>query len=314
MKTLGNFRGVMQDAGVNLSSGGFPQFVAKLYVEEMYDEQSKEWAPYEEFFDEGAAEANDRTIFYFGVLFGKNGATRNNDQVKLITGWEGDSFTSLAAMDHEGTKIQWRNVENTYEGVTTVRVGRIDEHDAAPGGSVKKIDDKALAELDAKFLGSMTAAPEKPKSRRSRQTAAKLAKYGGEPSAEGPPTDAPADTPAEEPEKPKSRRGRKKKDVLPTGPEGTAEALAVADTTAETAPPEPAALDENILLNQSGPCTKQEAWNDVNAGKKTDVDVKQLTTVWQAVLAKVAPNKAAAEITGEDWSAVRAGVLDEIGA
>ncbi len=307
MKTLGNFRGVMQDAGVNLSSGGFPQFVAKLYVEEMYDEQSKEWAPYEEFFDEGAAEANDRTIFYFGVLFGKNGATRNNDQVKLITGWEGDSFTSLAAMDHEGTKIQWRNVENTYEGVTTVQVGWIDEHDAAPGGSVKKIDDKALAELDAKFaefLDGKTAAPEKPKARRGKKA---------EPATDVT-SDAPADTPAEEPEKPKSRRGRKKKDVLPTGPEGTAEALAVADTTAETAPPEPAALDENILLNQSGPCTKQEAWNDVNAGKKTDVDVKQLTTVWQAVLAKVAPNKAAAEITGEDWSAVRAGVLDEIGA
>ena len=304
MKVLGSMRGTIEDAGVNVSSGGYPQFVAKLHVEEMFDEETGEWAPFEEFFDEGSNEANDRTIFYFGVLFGKSGATRNNDQVKLITGWAGDSFASLAGMDHKGTKIQWRNDENTYEQVTKVQVAWIDAYDAAPGGSVKKIDDTAIAGLDAKFaefLDGKVATPEKPKSRRGTK---KKDTAKAEMPAEEPKTDIP---PAE---KPKSRRGRKPKveaaagSTLPTGPE---DATPPAD--------EPPADDaSDILLNQSGPCTKQEAWDDVNSGKKDDVDVKQLTAIWQATLKKVAPGKVAADITEEDWSAVRAGVLDEVGA
>lgn len=301
MKTLGNFRGEIQQAGVNVSSGGFPQFVAKLHAVEMYDEESKEWAPYEEFFDDGAVEANDRTIFYFGVLFGKNGATRNNDQVKLITGWTGESFAALAAINHEGTKIQWRNVENTYEQVTTVQVGWIDEYDAAPGGSVKQIDDKALAALDAKFaemLDQKETVASKPKSRRGKKAKTE--------DAASPADEAPAEEPApptEEPTKPKSRRGRKPK----------------AEKT-ETAPPadlptDPNAVpDDDIPFEGNGPCTKQEAWNDVNAGKKNDVDVKTLTAVWQAKLKIIAPGKAAADVTDQDWSDVRAAVLDECGA
>lgn len=305
MKTLGTFRGVIEQGGVGMSSGGFPQFVAKLHVEEMYDEESKEWAPYEEFFDVGAVEANDRTIFYYGVLFGKNGATRNNDQVKLITGWPSDSFASLSAIKFEGMKIQWRNVENTYENVTTVQVGWIDEYDAAPGGSVKQIDDKAIADLDAKFadfLDGKAATPEKPKSRRGKNAKTEDTATGGAALVEEP---AP---PAEEPEKPKARRGRKPKAEktepappdLPTGP--------------GDAPDPNAVSDDDLPFEGNGPCTKQEAWNDVNAGKKNDVDVKTLTAVWQAKLKLIAPGKVAADVTDQDWSDVRAAVLDEVGA
>lgn len=301
MKTLGSFRGTIEQGGVNLSSGGFPQFVAKLKVEEMFEEETGEWAPFEDFFDDGDAEANDRTIFYFGVMFGKDGATRNNDQVKLITGWEGDSFKSLAAMDHAGTKIQWRNAENTYKEVTTVQVAWIDEYDATPGGSVKQIDDKAIADLDAKFaefLDSKSAAPEKPKrGRKGKKDTAK---------AEAPKEETAP--PAEEQKTEKPKRGRKpkaeKKEELPTSP---------ADTSPPVEDSEPPA-DDDIPFEDNGPCTKQEAWNDVNAGKAADVDVKALTAVWQAKLKIIAPGKAAADVTDQDWSDVRAAVLDEVGA
>jgi hypothetical protein len=307
MKALGSFRGTIEDAGVGVSSGGFPQFVAKLHVEEMYDEEQKEWAPWEEF-DWTPDQVNDRTIFAYEILFGQKGATLSNDQVKKVTSWNGESFAGLAAMDHKGTKVQWRNETNTYEGNTTVQVAWLDEYDATPGGSVKKIDAKALADLDAKFadmLAKKDAAPAKGK--RTRKPAADAP-------AEAPAEETVPETPAEESTKPK--RGRRSKAKIAADKAAKEETAPPAEETAppveETAPPAEDASD--LLLDNAGPCTKQEAWTDVNKGKRADVDVKELTAVWQKILKAVAPGKAADAITDEDWSAVRAGVLDEIGA
>ncbi len=298
MNTLGSLRGTIEDGAVNITSGGFPQLVLKLSTAEMYDESAKEWAAWEEFWDEGSKEINDRTMFAYLVLFGEKGATFNVDQVKAITGWEGDSLTKLNAMDLAGMPIQWRNTENTYEGKTNVQVAFIDEYDAAPGGSVKKIDAKEIAGLDAKFAEYLTGA-NKPESKKSTRGAKKT--------GEAPKEETVDDTPKEGP-KTTGRRGRK---PAVTKTEATGDGTVKnprLDTGDAPTPPEA----DDIPFDGVEPCTKQEAWNAVCEGKKADVTVDQLTQVWQKTLANVALGKKQVDLTGEEWSAVRAGVLDDV--
>lgn len=297
MKALGSFRGTIEDSGVSFTTGGFPQLNLKLSAMEMYDEAAKEWAAWEEFWDEGSAEMNDRTIFAYLVLFGEKGATFNCDSVKAITGWEGDSFRTLAALDLVGTQIQWRNAENTYENRTTVQVAAVDLYDAAPGGSCKKIDDAEIAKLDAKFAEFLDGAKNKPE--KAKSTRGRKSKTVTEA------TTTPEETaaPAEEPKK-TGRRGRKPKAAAPA--EAPTEAPAEAPTEEE--------VEQNSaeLFGDDATCTKQEAWTAACEGKKQDVTVDQLTKVWQATIAAVAPGKSHADLTGEDWAAVKAGVLDDV--
>lgn len=298
MKALGSFRGTIEDSGVSFTSGGFPQLNLKLSAVQMYDEAAKEWADWEEFWDEGSAEMNDRTIFAYLVLFGEKGATFNCDSVKAITGWEGDSFRTLAALDLVGTQIQWRNAENTYENRTTVQVAAVDLYDAAPGGSCKKIDDAEIAKLDAKFAEFLDGAknkPEKAKSTRGRKP--KTTAASEETAA-----------PVEEPKK-TGRRGRKPK-VPQT--EAAASAEVPAEAPAEAPTEEEVNQNAAVLFGDADTCTKQEAWTAACEGKKQDVTVDQLTKVWQKTIAAVAPGKSHANLTGEDWAAVKAGVLDEV--
>ncbi len=297
MKALGSFRGKIEDAAVGIASGGFPQLTLKLGVEEMYDESAKEWAAWEDFWDEGSNEVNDRTIFAYLVLFGEKGATLSCDQIKLITGWAGDSFKSLEALELIGTKIQWRNAENTYQGKTNVQVAFVDLFDAAPGGSCKKIDEAAIASLDAKFaefLGGGTNKPESKKGARGSKAKTDAA----------PKEDTAKEETTEEKSKTGGRRGRK-----PAAPK--TEAAATTTPPQDTAPPDEP-VDESALFTTIEPCTKQEAWTAVCESKKATVTVDELTKVWQTTIAKVAPGKSQADLTGEDWSAVRAGVLDDI--
>jgi hypothetical protein len=301
MKALGNFRGTIVDSGVSATSGGFPQLVLKVHADEMYDEEDKKWFPWDEF-EWDANEAKDRSIVSYNVLFGKNGATLSCDQVKKITGWEGDSFATLCAMDLTDVKIQWRNEEDTYDGKTKVQVSWIDVFDAEPGGTVRKLDDKALKELDAKF-GEFLANTVKPESAKGTRK-----RGGGTKKAATPPTaDAPAEEPKTEEPKPKGRRGRPKggkteapKTEAPAMPEAPASEPPAEATTG-------ASLD---VLETAGPCTKKEAWADVNEMKSANVSDTDLSAEWLKQIDAAAPGKEQKDMTNEDWGTVRAAVLD----
>ena len=293
MKALGNFRGTIVDAGVSCTTGGFPQLVAKVHADQMYDEEAKEWVDWDEF-DWTPAEAIDRSIVSYNVLFGKKGCTLSGDQVKKITGWEGDSFSTLAAMDLAGTKIQWRNEEDTYDGKTKVQVSWIDTFDAEPGGTVRKLDDKGIKDLDAKFKEFLdnTAKPE----------SAPAGGGGRKRSVKKP--DAPVEEPKEEVKteetKPKGRAGRPTK----------AAKEAITSEPPEAPTSEPPAAPEKELLETSGPCTKKEAWADVNELKSANVTLGALGDEWLAQIEKIAPGKEHKDLTNEEWGTVRAAVLD----
>jgi predicted outer membrane lipoprotein len=290
MKALGNFRGTIVDAGVTITSGGFPQFVAKLHADEMYDEEAKQWFAWDEF-EWAADEVAQRTITSFNVIFGKKGCTLSGDQVKKITGWDGDSFGTLNAMAFEGMQIQWRNEEDTYDGKTKVQVSWIDTFEAEPGGTVRKLDDKGIKDLDAKFAEFLNnaAKPEKAAGTRKRGVKTEAPKTE-EPKTEAPKTEEPKT------EKPK-RAGRPKKAAKTEAPK-----------TEAPAAPEPPAEKEQI--ETGGPCTKEEAWADVNELKSTSVTDADLAAKWLEQIEAVAPGKEQKELSNEEWGTVRAAVLE----
>jgi hypothetical protein len=304
MKALGNFRGTIIDAGVSITSGGFPQFVAKLHADEVYDEEAKKWFPWDEFEWE-ANEATQRTITSFNVIFGKKGCTLSGDQVKKITGWDGDSFGTLNAMDFADMPIQWRNEEDTYKDNTTVQVSWIDTFDAEPGGTVRKLDDKGIKDLDAKFAEFLDNAAKPEKATGSRKRGAKKPAVDTAPveeiKTEAPKTEAPK---TEEPktEKPK-RAGRPKKDAKTEAPKATPPDAPKSEPPASGDAP----VEE---IETSGPCTKEEAWADVNELKSTNVTDADLATKWLEQIEAVAPGKEQKDLTAENWGAVRAAVLD----
>jgi hypothetical protein len=316
MKALGNFRGTIVDAGVTVTSGGYPQLVAKVHADQMYDEEEKKWFDWDEF-EWDSAEAKDRAIVSYNVLFGKKGCTLSGDQVKKITGWEGDSFSSLAAMDLVGIKIQWRNEEDTYDGKTKVQVSWIDLYDAEPGGTVRKLDDKGIKDLDAKFAEFLnnTVKPEKAVGGKRKRGA----KAAAAAPAEEPKEEVTAEAPAEEPKetKPKGRRGRPKGKAKSTPTTDPAKDKALTKSEPPTAPPEAPAEEppaeesvETDVLETSGPCTKQEAWGDVNELKSTNTSDSELAAEWLKQIKALAPGKEHKDITDEEWGTVRAAVLD----
>jgi hypothetical protein len=320
MKALGNFRGTIVDAGIDVTSGGFPQFVAKLHVDEMYDEEAKEWAVWEDFGWEGN-EGDMRDIVSYNILMGQKGATRSHEQVVKITGWAGDSFAALAAMDCVGMQIQWRNEENTYQEKTSVQVSWIDVYDAEPGGTVRKLDAKGIKDLDAKYKAFMpnAAKPEKAASSGKRGTKKPATAPVEEPATEETKADAPATTkPKTTTTKPGRPKGGAKKKPDAPAVDPTKDAKRLAKSSAPPAPEEKPATteppaggeEEETPFDTGGPCTKNEAWDDICELKKEDVTDSELAKVWLEQIELVAPGVAQDEITQEQWGSVRAAVLD----
>jgi len=141
----GTYRGYASDWGISTSSGGFPQFVVQLVVEEVWDFDEKVWVSLA-----GGEDAPAITAYL--ILFGKtNKPTFNVAQLKKAFGWNGASLFELSNGDYQGVKVQFRVEENTYNDNTSLQVNWIDEADATPGRSVNKLNDIDLKRLDAQY-------------------------------------------------------------------------------------------------------------------------------------------------------------------
>jgi len=145
----GTFRGVITDHAVSVTTNGYPQLVAQLQALEYYDDDEKVWVDWSEY--------DERDITAYLVLFGgKDKETLSCKQIKKVTGWSGKSFAELNDMDVSNVQLQFRVVEHTYEGNTSMQVEWIDEFDVTPGRSVRKLEKKELDELDAKYKPILT--------------------------------------------------------------------------------------------------------------------------------------------------------------
>lgn len=272
------FRGNILEHGVGLTTNEFPQMIAKLQAEEIYDEDEKTWVNLAE---AGIGETN---ITAYLVLFGGNGKeTLTSKQVQKVTGWDGLSFLTLNDADLSQIKIQFRVEEHTYEGKESLQVAWIDEYNAEPGRTIRRLDAEGLKQLDAKYgLRGNKPAPVKvqpvnlppkigpkllPNCETSEVKQPGTIKVKGKPSRPGKPV-----TKIEKP---------------------------------------PVPLEEGEV----GSCTKQEAWDAVCEVLPTDrtpeIDQK-LAVAWQNAVKKFGGGKPQ-ELLGEnEWFAVKDFVVAQI--
>ncbi len=160
---IGMFKGVIKDFGVTKTrKKELPQFTATLLATHLYNEATEEWEDWSEY-DQTA------TAYFVLVTLNEQGIPvkcLNYEQVMLATGWKGETFADLAAMDLKDHPVQFRVQEDTYEGTTSLKINWIDGVDAEVG--LKKLSGADLTDLDAKFGvpgNKPAAAPAKPKAR-----------------------------------------------------------------------------------------------------------------------------------------------------
>lgn len=277
------FRGNIVDHGVGKSTNGYPQWVASLVAVEIYDEDEEiwvDWTPYD---------VNEITSYQ--VLFGGKGETLAVQQIKKITGWDGLSFSSLAALDLSKTKIQFRVETNVYKEKTSLQVAWIDEYDAKPGRAIRKLDAGDLKTMDVQYTKFL------------KQSAPKTA-------------------PTKVPTKPKTPRTRvKAKGIESTQPKGpvkkkATDPLGPPDPLNAPGEPEPPVLPETLPAPPdpnlpTGRCTKTEAWEAVHELKAKNVTNAQIDTAWLDAIQVVAPGIRQPQITDEQWFQVREKVLDK---
>ena len=178
----GTFRGVFTDWGVSLTKNECPQFAGMLEAAEIWDEDDQQWQPWAEY---------EMELMGYFVLFSKdNKETLTCTQIKKALGWDGESFEALDSGDYSKTVVQFRVEEDTYEGVTKLKVQWIDEADASPGTSVKKLDAAGMKKLDARFASLLK------KSAKPASAPGKVVKKPAKPEAPAKKKDSPLVPPA----------------------------------------------------------------------------------------------------------------------
>jgi len=172
---VGLYKGEIKDFGVTVTrTAKLPQFVVSLRATEILNEAEEVWEDYAKY-DEVI------TGYFVLVTLDKQGRVvkcLNYDQVMEATGWNGETYSGLAAMDLKTKQVQFRVIEDTYEGNTSLKVNWIAAVDAETG--LKKLTGKDLTDLDAKF-GTVAV-----KKTVAKSTTAKKAKKATPPKATPP--------------------------------------------------------------------------------------------------------------------------------
>lgn len=279
---VATFRGRVVDLGVNLSSGGFEQCECKVVAEEIYDDEEKVWVDYSQ------VEENEITAYL--ILFGKKGATLNVEQLKKVFNLGSPfSFQELGSVDYSETKIQFRTKISNYEGKDRIQVDWIDEYDAEPGRSVRKLDASELKQLDAKY--------------------ASLLKQSGKAKI---PVKAPVSAPATS---------------VSDTPIGAAAAVprqaGIVKKAKSKKPASPPKKNTTTMPDESGPdtlvpgpfqdavqeCTMEEAFGACAEGRDESVDDAALAKAWLASVKEVGGGKPRETLTPSQWYQIKEKVL-----
>lgn len=270
----GTFRCSPIETGVGVSRNKFPVFTAQVKLLEYWDEDEETWHPWAEYEQEATIFA---TLFGMGKKSQKLEPTLNHTQVSKIFNWDGTDFGYLNDTDFSDLKFQVRIEDNDpdYADKNPYVVNWVDEYDAVPGRRIKKLDAKGVKDLNKQFAILL------------KQTGKKA---------------APAKAPTKAPEVPatmppaKAKKGKKQTEA------------AKAKTPPQVPPKAP-----TIPGIPEGKCTKQEAWETAVELKNDDCSDDQLKAAWLAAIAEKAPNTVEADVTPEQWFAIKDAVLDDIG-
>lgn len=138
----GTYRGTVLEHAVSESTNGYPQLVLKMSGAQYYDEVNKEWVQLQDTPDGWA---------YLILADSKDEKTLNCIQVEKVFGWNGLDLTELETMELTGKPIQFRASFRKYQNEDRLGVEWIDEYNAEPGRSVKKLDPAGIKTLQSKF-------------------------------------------------------------------------------------------------------------------------------------------------------------------
>ncbi len=157
---VGTFRAQAVDWALAKTKNGFPQLAVVCKLVEFYDEQDGEWVDWSQYDMQETA--------YF-CLFGTNKKTKeleptlSCEQVMGVFDWSGESFADLAVYDPGDLVFQVRSGVNTYEAAKhPFQIEWLDEADADPTRSLKKLDAEGVKALDNEFA-SLLSGIKKPK-------------------------------------------------------------------------------------------------------------------------------------------------------
>ena len=157
VERTGRFRAKIKDFGISLTSKAkLPQFVATYLVTDLYNDATEEW--------ESWAEYEPHTIIGYHVLVHLN---EHGEVVKCFAydniveavSWDGETYSSLAAMDLKDKSVQILVIEDTYDGNTRFKVTQIVAENADIG--LRKLSGKDLTDIDAKY-GTVPTTAKKP--------------------------------------------------------------------------------------------------------------------------------------------------------
>ena len=304
-----SYRGVVVEHAVSMTKGkGLPQFVAKLRALERHDSEEKVWVDW--------SSREDSEITAYLVLFDSKGdPIFHAKDVQKVFEWDGASLMALNLLELEGAEVQFEVVEHKFEGKIRIQVANIRGYNEKPGGSVKKLDDNELAELNAQFGNALKKLSGGPKvAKADKTTTTKVAAKRGRPrktTTAPPPPAAPteveatteagtgADIPVDE-----AIEEFKDKKATPAAP---------GVPKAPPAPPTAAKESVTVAATGAGTMTYEEAWTKCYGQKAKTVDDKTIAAAFTAAMHRQAPGVSEAEISGEDWALIAEAVIGECG-
>jgi hypothetical protein len=151
---VGRFRGRPTQGIMDETKNGFPNFIVRLEITEMWDVDTKMWVDWSSF---------DMSITGYLVLFNATKALMNYDQVMKAFNWDGTDMSVLQTDDYGDLIVQFEVEENIYDGKTSLRVNWIDNTDANPeagrGGDLTPSDAGKIKTMNARYKQFMKVVP-----------------------------------------------------------------------------------------------------------------------------------------------------------
>lgn len=308
---IGTFIGTIAESTLGQSSGGNPQWVARLIATKRYVTNVEEMKHFN-ITDPAYVDWNfDEQIVAFMVLFTDKGPMKNYEQLVAATGWKGEDFQQLADGSLVGKTILFRVEENNYKDKVSMQVGWIDAADAPPERTLKSVDSTKIIELNKQFLTMLKkpTAPAKPAVAAVPKAAVAAPKPTTAASPPVPAVVAPVAVTAP---------------VVTTPPPATPAVVPAvtavatpkaAPTPRKKATPPAPTVQEPAADGLPKETTKEAAWEYCNQETiKGDNDDSVVEDAWIAACNEVGPDRDEATFTGEEWARVRNIILKDLGA
>jgi hypothetical protein len=299
---LFRFRGL--ELAVAESKNGFPQAAMRMMLTDWFNPEAREFA---------TCEGSDFEWTEYAVLFykdkkGDTTPTFNYKSIMEITGWDGRSFASLAAIDATAVVGQIKLVENDYPDSTVpYKSAYLAKYDADPNSQLKKLDAQAVADLDKKFAGALKQSGKAKPAATLPATTHPARALPTMPPAPAKPT--PADN------KPVANETVAEPDGPTTGAQESPAARkpgrpASKGKTMPAVPPVPA---PRASATPTKPMTQETAWEHVQTMRSKEATDDQIVAAWNAAIEKATEFKEIEMLDSKEWTGIADAVLAEYG-